>query len=179
MRAALSGFCRKINPDKEEKLAGAEVLVDLVHKIEQALAIVPSDANVLNDYALSRAMANDLDGALKLLERAAAAPNADLRVRQNLALPGVGGNFKSLKLPHDLERGALALNLSAGREVLPAQKPLHELGSRDRLNAEKHSSLGRAKPGLRQRLSPERKHGGEQRQVNRRSEHRRLSKRQR
>jgi Flp pilus assembly protein TadD len=53
---------------------------------EAALAISPRDAYVLNNYALSRVMAHDLGDALALLQRAAAAPNADLRVRQNLAL---------------------------------------------------------------------------------------------
>jgi Flp pilus assembly protein TadD len=52
----------------------------------KALAIAPNDANVLNDYALSQLMANNLADALNLMQRAAASPNADLRVRQNLAL---------------------------------------------------------------------------------------------
>ena len=54
--------------------------------------------------------------------------------RQNLALPGIGGNFKSLQLAQNLERGALALHLSARRHMLPAQQPAHELRGSDRLN---------------------------------------------
>jgi len=53
---------------------------------QEALTISPENATVLNNYALSRAMANDLDGARALLVRAIASPNADMRVRQNLAL---------------------------------------------------------------------------------------------
>jgi Flp pilus assembly protein TadD len=52
----------------------------------EALAIAPDSASVLNNYALSRAMANDLPAARDLLQRAAAEPDADIRVRQNLAL---------------------------------------------------------------------------------------------
>ncbi len=63
---------------------------------------------------------------------------------QNLPLPGVGGNFKSLKLAHDFERGALALNLSSRRHMLPAQEPLHELGGGDRLNLLAQSGHGQA-----------------------------------
>jgi len=51
-----------------------------------ALAISPDNAAVLNNLALSRAMAGDLDEARGLAQRAAAAAGADLRVKQNLAL---------------------------------------------------------------------------------------------
>ena len=51
-----------------------------------ALAISPENASILNNYGMSRAMANDLDGARGILLRAVMMPNADVRVRQNLAL---------------------------------------------------------------------------------------------
>lgn len=51
-----------------------------------ALKISPENAVVLNNYALSRAMAKDLNGARELLQRAIASAGADVRVRQNLAL---------------------------------------------------------------------------------------------
>ncbi len=51
-----------------------------------ALALAPDNASILNNYGMSRAMANDLDGARTLLARAVMLPNADVRVRQNLAL---------------------------------------------------------------------------------------------
>jgi Flp pilus assembly protein TadD len=53
---------------------------------EAALAIAPDNATILNNFALSRAMANDFAQARTLAQRAAAAAGADLRVRQNLAL---------------------------------------------------------------------------------------------
>ncbi len=60
--------------------AGAEAA------FKAALAISPDNASVLNNYAMSRAMANDLDGARTILIHAVMLPNADIRVRQNLAL---------------------------------------------------------------------------------------------
>ncbi len=51
-----------------------------------ALLVSPDNASVLNNYGMSRAMANDLDGARTILLHAVMLPNADIRVRQNLAL---------------------------------------------------------------------------------------------
>lgn len=51
-----------------------------------ALALSPDNAVVLNNFALSKAMAGDLRRARALAERAVEADGADLRVRQNLAL---------------------------------------------------------------------------------------------
>ena len=48
--------------------------------------ISPDNPAILNNYALSRAMANDLSGARDLLQRAVNGAGADVRVRQNLAL---------------------------------------------------------------------------------------------
>lgn len=53
---------------------------------QAALAISPDNPAVLNNLALSRAMAGDLDAAQALARRAVATVGADLRVRQNLAL---------------------------------------------------------------------------------------------
>ena len=46
---------------------------------------------------------------------------------KNVAFPGVGGSFETLKLANDFERAALAENLRAVCGVLPAQQPAHEL----------------------------------------------------
>src|SRR5579885_52303 len=51
-----------------------------------ALAIAPENATVLNNFALSRAMAGNFAAARALAQRAVAAAGADLRVKQNLAL---------------------------------------------------------------------------------------------
>jgi Flp pilus assembly protein TadD len=53
---------------------------------EAALKVSPDNPAVLNNYGLSRAMAHDIKAARVLLERAAAAANSDVRMRQNLAL---------------------------------------------------------------------------------------------
>jgi Flp pilus assembly protein TadD len=53
---------------------------------KEALQISPDNASILNNYGMSRAMANDLQGARTILLHAVMMPNADIRVRQNLAL---------------------------------------------------------------------------------------------
>ena len=52
----------------------------------RALALSPDNPNVLNNMGLAAAMDGDLDGAIDLLERAAEHDEADVTVRQNLAL---------------------------------------------------------------------------------------------
>ncbi len=80
-----------------------------------ALRISPENAVVLNNFALSRAMAKDLPGARELLQRAIASAGADARVRQNLALVyALSGNMAQAEaltlrdLPPDLARETLA-----------------------------------------------------------------------
>jgi Flp pilus assembly protein TadD len=53
---------------------------------ERAGALSPGNARILNNLALSRAMAGDLDTAIQLLERAAILPSAPDQVRANLQL---------------------------------------------------------------------------------------------
>jgi hypothetical protein len=47
-----------------------------------------------------------------------------------LPLPGICRRFKSLQLANGFERAALAKKLRAKGQVLPAQKPAHELCGR-------------------------------------------------
>src|SRR5215813_3476827 len=54
--------------------------------------------------------------------------------RKHLPLPRVGGNFKTLQLPDELECGVLALHLRSRRNMLPAQEPAHELRRSDGLD---------------------------------------------
>jgi Flp pilus assembly protein TadD len=59
-----------------------------------ALRIVPGESSVLSNLGLSYALAKDLPRAEKTLREASLAPNADPRVRQNLALiVGLQGRF--------------------------------------------------------------------------------------
>ncbi len=61
---------------------------------ERALQSSPANPNVMNNYALSRALAEDLEGAEALLRAAIAEPGATSRMRQNLALVlGLQGKF--------------------------------------------------------------------------------------
>lgn len=56
------------------------------HRYEKALAIAPSNAVVLNNYALSLAQIGKLDQAIAMLEKATAMPERSPQMRQNLAL---------------------------------------------------------------------------------------------
>ena len=53
---------------------------------------------------------------------------------EDVSLPGAGGDFKALQLAQRLLQAVLAAQSGAGREVLPAQQPMHELGRRYGLN---------------------------------------------
>ena len=82
---------------------------------QAALKISPDNAAVLNNLALSRAMAHDLAGARELLQRAVASAGSDVRVRQNLALVyALSGDMTQAEaltlhdLPPDLARDTLA-----------------------------------------------------------------------
>jgi Flp pilus assembly protein TadD len=89
----------------------------------EALALAPDSASVLNNYALSRAMANDLAGARELLQRAAASPTADMRVRQNLALVYAlsGDMAKAEELTrHDLPPALVSETLDYYRQLAAA-----------------------------------------------------------
>lgn len=80
-----------------------------------ALSVSPDNPVVLNNLALSRAMANDLKAARELLQRAVAISRSDVRVRQNLALVyALSGNMAQAEaltlqdLPPELARETLA-----------------------------------------------------------------------
>ena len=61
---------------------------------ETALKLAPEEPTVLNNYALSYTLTNELPQAERILRRAAADPRADGRIRQNLALVvGLQGRF--------------------------------------------------------------------------------------
>ena len=53
---------------------------------ERALALHPGDANVLNNYAVSRMLAGDLDGAQRLLTQAQASGTSNPKVASNLQM---------------------------------------------------------------------------------------------
>jgi Flp pilus assembly protein TadD len=60
----------------------------------KALQLAPGDPTVLSNYGMSYVVTGDLKQAEKMLRQAIAAPGADSRVRQNLALVvGLQGRF--------------------------------------------------------------------------------------
>jgi Flp pilus assembly protein TadD len=59
---------------------------DAAASYDRALALHPGDANVLNNYAVSRMLAGDLDGAQKLLMQAQASGSNNPKVASNLQL---------------------------------------------------------------------------------------------
>jgi Flp pilus assembly protein TadD len=82
---------------------------------QAALKISPDNPAVLNNFALSKAMAHDLPGARALLEKALTNAGSDVRMRQNLAmiyaLSGDMAQAEALTLrdlPPDLARETLA-----------------------------------------------------------------------
>lgn len=60
----------------------------------EALKIAPNEPTILNNLGLSYVLTNELPAAEKVLRQAVASPQADARVRQNLALAlGLQGKF--------------------------------------------------------------------------------------
>ncbi len=65
---------------------------------QKALAIDPDRTSTLANYGLSLALSGDLAGGEAQLRKAAANPDADVRVRENLALVlGLQGRFDEMK----------------------------------------------------------------------------------
>lgn len=74
-----------------------EAYEEAMSSYEEALRLSPDNPTVLNNLALSRALAGDLDGGVAVLKRAEALgwPGATLQIRQNLALlHALKGNFR-------------------------------------------------------------------------------------
>ncbi|KQP55077.1 tetratricopeptide repeat protein [Methylobacterium sp. Leaf108] len=82
---------------------------------EAALKIQPEEPSVMSNLGLSYALARQLDPAEAILRRAAALPQADSRVRQNLALVlGLRGNFAEAE---ELSRRDLPPDVAAANTV--------------------------------------------------------------
>lgn len=96
-----------------------------------ALKIVPQEPSVLSNLGLSYALAKDLPRAEEALRRAAAAPNADPRVRQNLALiVGLEGRFAEAEsiARADLPPDEAASNVAYLKQMLSQAKAGKKLG---------------------------------------------------
>jgi Flp pilus assembly protein TadD len=92
-----------------------------------ALRIVPDEPSVLSNLGLSYALSKDLVRAELTLRRAIARPNADQRVRQNLALVvGLQGRFSEAETiaKADLPPEIATANIGYLRQMLAQQNQL-------------------------------------------------------
>jgi Flp pilus assembly protein TadD len=100
---ALTTIQNADDPAKPDwKLLSAEgAILDQMNRTDEARALYakalqlqPGDPSVLSNFGMSYVITGDLKQAEKLLRQAIASPNADSRVRQNLALVvGLQGRF--------------------------------------------------------------------------------------
>ncbi|WP_244488165.1 tetratricopeptide repeat protein [Aureimonas sp. Leaf454] len=103
LEKALETVQRAQTPDNPDwRLLSAEgAILDQLGRQEparalyrKALDIAPNEPSILSNLGMSYVLGNDLASAETYLKRAAAAPDADSRVRQNLALVvGLQGRF--------------------------------------------------------------------------------------
>jgi Flp pilus assembly protein TadD len=90
-----------------------------------ALRLVPDEPSVLSNLGLSYALSKDLPRAEATLRRAAARPDADEKVRQNLALVvGLQGRFQEAETiaRGDLSPDEAAANVAYLRQMLSQRK---------------------------------------------------------
>ena len=108
---------------------------------EQALGLAPNDPTVLSNYGMSYVLTGELDRAEELLRKAIAAPGADSRVRQNLALVvGLQGRFDEAKkiASEELSPEQAAANIAYLKQMLAQQNNWQQLEGRhdpERLSA--------------------------------------------
>ena len=96
-----------------------------------ALKIVPNEPSVLSNLGLSYALMKDLNHAESTLRRAAAQPNANPKVRQNLALVvGLQGRFAAAEkiARADLPEDEAVANVSYLRQMLAQQNAWKKMG---------------------------------------------------
>jgi len=94
---------------------------------EHALALKPNEASVLNNYALSRMLAGDTDGARILMARAQAAGGAtDSKIAANIALVNKLAPTKAEAIaaaPKPVAPAAFAQNAPPPSQPMPQQIP--------------------------------------------------------
>jgi Flp pilus assembly protein TadD len=96
-----------------------------------ALKIIPDEPSVLSNLGLSYLLTKDLKNAEETLRRAVAQPNAEPKVRQNLALVvGLRGRFEEAKkiASADLPENEAAANIDYLKQMLAQQRDLKKMG---------------------------------------------------
>ena len=123
----------------------------------QAAAAKPDDPTILSNYGMSYVLTGELKQAEGLLNKAAALPDADARVRQNLALVvGLQGRFDEAEkiASADLPPEQAAENVAYLKKMLAQQNTWQTLQSGGKTtaaakpaNAPKPTATAPAKPG--------------------------------
>lgn len=142
--AALDAVRRAQTPEYPDwKLASAEgaILDQLGQKEEarakyrKALDIKPNEPSILSNLGMSYVLEGDLRMAETYLKQAAAAPGADSRVRQNLALVvGLQGRFDEAEqiAGAELSPDQASANVAYLRSMLAQQNAWKQLKDQDR-----------------------------------------------
>lgn len=116
---------------------------------QAALKIVPGEPRVLSNLGLSYALARDLPMAETTLRQAAASPQADARVRQNLALVlALEGKTREAQAAseRDLSPAEAATNIAAIERMVAQSDPWQTL---QQLNGSKPARAGTGRVALK------------------------------
>lgn len=136
---ALETVRRAQTPDYPDwRLLSAEgAILDQLGRFEEArvlyrkaLDIMPNEPSILSNLGMSHLLSDDLAGAEGYLRRAAALPDADSRVRQNLALVvGLQGRFAEAEkiAAQELPEDEAEANIAYLRQMLSQQNTWAEL----------------------------------------------------
>ena len=125
------------NPDWHILNAQGAVLDQLGRHVEAqghysaALRIAPNEPSVLSNLGLSFILMKDLKSAESTLRLAAAQPNAEPRIRQNLALAvGLQGRFEEAEkiASADLPEAEAAANVAYLRQMISQQAVMKKKG---------------------------------------------------
>ncbi len=139
---ALDAIRRAETPDNPSwQLTSAEAaILDQMGNHDQArtlyakaLKIAPNQPSVLSNYGMSYVLTGELKQAETLLRQAMAAPNADSRVRQNLALVvGLQGRFGEAEkiASADISPGQAQANVAYLRQMLSQRNTWQALKSK-------------------------------------------------
>ncbi|HEY4274767.1 MAG TPA: tetratricopeptide repeat protein [Rhizomicrobium sp.] len=95
---------------------------------ERALKLKPEDPSVLNNYALSRMLANDPDGARKLIDRAQAAGGAsDSKIARNIDMMNkLAANAPQQPKPAAAEPAPVAVPVAVSSNALAPAAPAQQ-----------------------------------------------------
>ncbi|WP_328591711.1 tetratricopeptide repeat protein [Pararhizobium mangrovi] len=141
LEQALSTIERAQTPDRPDwrLLSARGAILDQLGRTDEArnayrkaLDIRPNEASTLSNLGMSYVLTGDLQTAESYLRKAAAQPDADTRVRQNLALVvGLQGRFKEAErlATEDLPKEQAEANMAYLEKVLSQQNSWKKLSA--------------------------------------------------